>query len=285
MKMLRTTFLLAFTTCAHGFAFLNAFQQQTANPSLASLAKAPTGTLLDVRLDVGNDDYSRLNLQGLHLELLEEVSRNNNRPSLPGSDGPRAGVSTGAKSVKVKNDAFFVGMTGQRNVPLRHGCWEMVWRDNAPAGVIVCGFELQETVQRNNASLEKGRIYLSFPVWSKEGLEQQQERRRKVEARAKFHQDAKKEAFENMEKTANPIMKALYFRNAAEATEKLSYIPTDSVAQIPMDKDVMALDDSLLITIEGTVWRKDGEGVFGNDQHTLLGTATIRPGTGLQDTL
>jgi len=278
MTMIRTICVLSLATSARGFAFLSAFQQKEAgNPALAQLAKAPVGTLLDLRLDVGNNENSRISLQGLHLELSPEAAVDDLRPLLPGADGPNTGVSSGAKAIVVKDEAFFVGMSGKKNVPLHHGCWEMVWRDNAPAGVIVCGFDLKESVQRNDASLEKGRIYMTFPVWTKEGLQEKQEYRRKVEAQVKLHKDAKKEAYQKIKETNNLIMKALHFRNAAEATENLSYVKTDSVAQIPLDKDVMALGDDIMITTEGTVWTKD-EAIFGNIQHTLLGTATIRPG-------
>jgi hypothetical protein len=79
-----------------------------------------------------------------------------------------------------------------------------------------------------------------------------------------------------MEETSNPIMKALYFRNAAEESERLSYIDQDSIAQIPLDEDVLALQEDFFITTEGTVWSKDPDNLFGSGQHTLLGTVTIR---------
>lgn len=274
--MIRTILLLALAPAAHGFAgFLT--KNQVGNPALASLAKAPSGTVLDLIMNVGNNENSRMSLQGLHLELCEDEAIDNERVKLPGVDGPHPNVSSGAKKLVVKDQAFFVGMAGRQNVPLHHGCWEMVWRENAPAGVILCGFDLEEAIRRNDASLEKGRIFLSLPVWTKEGLEAQQKRRREVEARVKLHEDAKKEAYEKMDGTSNPIMKALHFRNAAEATEKLSFVDTEIIAQIPMDEDVMALGNGLLVTTEGTVWTKEADNMFGNPQHTLLGTVTIRP--------
>lgn len=276
---LRTICIFAFAaSTVNGFAayLLKSFQPETANPSLESLAKAPTGTLFDLRLDIGND-VSRMGLQGLELELTQEpLSDKRAHPSLPGVDGPNSSVSAGAKKIDIKKDASFVSMSGHQNVPLRNGCWEMVWRDNAPAGVIVCAFDLQETVKRNDASLEKGRVYMSFPVWTREGLDEQQEYRRKIEAKARLFQSAKKEAYKAMDATSNPIMKALHFREAAEASEKLSYVPTNSITEIPMDDDVVSLGkDNLLIIKQGTVWNKD-QAMFGNDQHTLLGTVTIR---------
>ena len=272
--LIRTICLFILASSAHGFAFLN---KEKANAELASLAKAPSGTILDLRLDVGSNAHSRMSLQGLHLELSQDEAVDKLRVKLPGADGPHANVSSGAKTIHVKDAAFFVSMAGKQEVPLHHGCWEMVWREGAPAGVILCGFDLEESVQRNEAVLEKGRIFLSFPVWTKEGLEQQQERRREIEARVKLHEDAKKEAFGKMDETSNPIMKALHFRNAAEATERLSYVNQDAIAQIPLDEDVIALRDGVFITTEGTVWTKDADNMFGGAQHTLLGTVTIRP--------
>jgi hypothetical protein len=274
--LFRTISLFVLASSAHGFVFLN---KKVASAELASLAKAPSGTILDLRLDVGSNDHSRMSLQGLHLELSQEEAVDKLRVKLPGADGPRTSFSSGARTIHVKDPAFFVSMAGKQNVPFNHGCWEMVWRENAPAGVIVCGFDLEESVQRNEAVLNKGRIFLSIPVWTKQGLKEQQERRREIEARVKLHQDAKKEAYDKMAETSNPIMKALHFRNAAEATEQLSYwyINQDRISQVPLDEDVLALRDDIFITTKGTVWTKGADNLFGGGQHSLLGTVTIRP--------
>jgi hypothetical protein len=155
--MIRTILLFALATSVHGFVFLNK-KAAVGNAELATLVKAPSGTVLDLSLNVGGNDHSQMSLQGLHLELSPDEAMDEFRVKLPGADGPHKNVSSGAKVVLIKDPAFFVSMAGKQNVPLTHGCWEMVWRENAPAGVIVCGFDLAETVRRNDAFLVISRM-------------------------------------------------------------------------------------------------------------------------------
>jgi hypothetical protein len=58
-------------------------------------------------------------------------------------------------------------------VHLENGSLEILWRDNAPHGSIICGFHLNQSYQRNDAMLPKDRLYISFPVWTMESLEEQ----------------------------------------------------------------------------------------------------------------
>jgi len=288
MTILQTTCILSLAaSVVHGFAALSALQQEAGNHILAQLANAAGGTLLDMKLDVGSNEQFHMSLQGLVLELSSEAAVDELRPMLPGADGPNTGVSSaGAKTIVIKDEAYFVGMSGKQHVPLNHGCWELVWRENAGAGVIVCGFLLEHDVKRNDASLEKGRVYMSFPVWTTEGLKGQQEYRRMVEAKAKKHTEDRLDAFKKMDETNNVLKKALHFRNAAEADQKLSFVKTASVAMIPLVGDVMALGTDMMIITKGTVWTKEeSSSLFGgrNIQHTLLGTVTIRPGVAVSE--
>jgi hypothetical protein len=59
-------------------------------------------------------------------------------------------------------------MTGSKSVNLEHGVWEMIWRRNANAGALICGFDVPMEVTRNGASIPKGRVYVvgSFSVIS-----------------------------------------------------------------------------------------------------------------------
>ena len=278
MTLFRTISVLALSaSAAHGFAFFTAPRQS--NPALAQYAQAQSGIILDLCLDVGSSKDSRMCLQGLLMELSHEDAVDKERPALPGFDGPNPNVSAGAKSIYVKEDAFFVSMAGKQNVPLHQGCWEMVWRENAPAGVIVCGFVLQETVARNDATLKHGSIYMSFPVWTKRGLKQQQDYRTEMERLIQKQEEAMADAFKKYDASNYIIMKALHFRSAALASDKLSFINADSISKIPLDDDVMAVGGDIVVATKGTVWTKDDASAFGNSRRTtttLLGTATLR---------
>ena len=54
----------------------------------------------------------------------------------------------------------FVDLTGTRYVSFEHGAWEFIWRRNAKAGAMICGFDVPEEVKRNGASIPKGRVYV-----------------------------------------------------------------------------------------------------------------------------
>lgn len=285
MSLMRTISLisiLALTNRVDGFAVFNPFQQEqeAGNPQLESLGKATSGESINLKLNVGSNPQYRMSIQGLELELSSNNAEMNVlRPKLPGCEGPNARVSAGAKEIIIREEGYYIDMDGKQTVPLSHGCWELVWREGAGAGVIVCGFLLEHDVKRNDACLQRGRIYMSLPVWTTKGLRDQQEYRRMIEARAEKHAQEKLDAFQKMEKTDNVLMKALHFRNAAHADEQLSFVPMESVAQIPMDKgDTMPLGDELMITTKGTVWTKEeSKALFGGENiyHTLLGTATV----------
>jgi hypothetical protein len=54
----------------------------------------------------------------------------------------------------------FVDLTGTRYVSFEHGVWEFIWRRNAKAGAMICGFDVPEEVKRNGATIPKGRVYV-----------------------------------------------------------------------------------------------------------------------------
>ena len=71
---------------------------------------------------------------------------------LPGADGPHPGLSSGGRLICVVRDGTFVGLNvGRRQVDLiRSGRWEVVWREGAMAGGLICGLVVPSEVRRNN---------------------------------------------------------------------------------------------------------------------------------------
>lgn len=279
MNLFFLIWVLALSNSAHGFLFSG----HDAHPALPQFAQAQTGTLLNIRLDVGTEQQARMSISGLVLELKQEaVSDEEKLVALPGADGPNARASTGAKSLAVRDEAYFIGMNGKQYVPLLHCCWEMVWREGAPAGVIVCGFNVPKEVRRNDASLPAGRLYLSFPVWTKNGLEDAQRIKLDVESRARKHKQDTQDELKKMESTNNPLTKALHFRNAAEAIEKYQQTTLSRVEQVPLNEDVMPIQNNLVLATKGLAWSKQ-QSFFQNTKHTLLGYVIVSPGTTLAE--
>jgi hypothetical protein len=273
--------VLALSGSAHGFLFTG----QPGTPNLSQFAQAQIGTLLNVRLDVGVEQQARMSITGLVLELKEEiVSDEEKLVALPGADGPNARASTGAMTLLVREEAYFIGMNGKQNVPLEHCCWEMVWREGAPSGVIVCGFNVPTEVRRNEASLPAGRLYLSFPVWTKAGLVDAQHHKLDVVNRARKHMKDKEDELVKMESTNNPFKKAFHFRNAAEATERyqMQNMERSGVEQVPEPEGVVPIKNDLLLATKGLAWSKE-KSPFQSTEHTLLGYVTVTPGATLPE--
>ena len=238
--------------------------------------KSSSGLLLDITLDVGKDtDSSRISMKDMLIELLPDniVKQDAKKyPALPGTNGPNPKSSTGAKSLLVKQDPYFINTQGMQPVMFENGCWELVWRDGASAGSLVCGFHSTQEYTRNDASFPKGRIYLSFPVWTKETLKEAQENKAATEKRAQKYLQEKADAMAKYVAEDNILMKALHYRNALNAHELYAITGVDYLNHIPAeDSDTMVLQDDLLLCTTGTVWTKK-DGFFGGQ--ILLGTAT-----------
>jgi len=138
---------------AEGFMF-NDF---SAFPQLQDLAKAQTDCNLKIQLEIGGANHHRgsrmgnppppaLFLDGLELNLLQDMAAKGSHVGLPGANGPHPQTSSGAKVVKVVKAPSFIGMNGMERVKLDRGGWEMVWRKNSPAGSLICGFDVPKEV-------------------------------------------------------------------------------------------------------------------------------------------
>jgi len=259
-----------------------------ANPAVTQYADAQASTLLNIRLDIevtrdhrGAPTVSggRLGVDGLLVELHGGKDANYEHPNLPGADGPQHSrqLSSGAKSLSIVRPGGFVDLSGSRIVGLEHGAWEMIWRKNAKAGALVCGFDVPEEVTRNAASIPAGRLYLTFPVWTQESLQHLRERKEKAGERAAEAMDRLAEEKRLMEDTPNLLLKALHFRNACKAAEDFDYSGHRQYQAMPLERDMIALKGDLHLCSLGTVWTKGGKGLFGAD-HVLLGSASASAG-------
>jgi hypothetical protein len=136
-----------FNPTAHAFSF-GGF---TAYPALQDLAKAQTNCKLSIRFDIGKKPRNRheqptphLLLDGLELELLQEQAPSGTE--LPGASGRHPKTSSGARAAQVIEQPYFIGMDGKQTVELQNAGWEMVWRDQARCGSIVCGLDVLQKV-------------------------------------------------------------------------------------------------------------------------------------------
>ena len=267
--------LLPLTATAFGFSMTKVL----INPVIQEYVKdAEKKTCFDIKIVAGDPlkHETKLPINGLMVKLEDFEPEKDKRLSMPGANGPHPQLSTGVRSLNVLKNAGFIDMSGFQKVELSNGCWEMGWRNEHPAGALICGFNNAQTVKRHDASLPSGRIYISFPLWTAESLVQNQARKKEAkDVLSKYERD-KDDAMAKMSETNNPLMKALHYRNAFAAAEKMSLSSeyNSMIKLVPEDSDVVPIGRDLLMCTKGTVWTKN-EGFFGGD-HILLGYATAR---------
>ena len=248
------------------------------NPSLNKYAEAQEDILLKVRLDVvqmTGGNRNRLGIDNMIIELFGKESASPKHTSLPGADGPNPQLSSGPKSLVVVNQGSYVDLAGTQTVQLQDGAWEMIWRNNARAGALICAFNLVEEVKRNDAHIPKGRIYLTFPLWTAASLQDLRERKTRAEDVAAEAIERHNNEVRLMQETNNLLMKALHFRNACKAHEDLDFSGYRSYQKMPLESEMIQLESDLHLCSVGTIWTKK-DGFFGD--HVLLGSARVSEG-------
>eukprot|EP00538_Stauroneis_constricta_P001057 CAMPEP_0119560938 /NCGR_PEP_ID=MMETSP1352-20130426/16232_1 /TAXON_ID=265584 /ORGANISM="Stauroneis constricta, Strain CCMP1120" /LENGTH=293 /DNA_ID=CAMNT_0007609019 /DNA_START=140 /DNA_END=1021 /DNA_ORIENTATION=+ len=248
-------------------AGLSSLSKTKIHPQLCDIVNAQDDTVLQITLNIGQ----QLGIQGLTFEF--HTDGNDDVVPLPGINGPHPHLSSGARQLIVQKEGGFVSMAGAQHVKMDHACWEMVWKEDAPAGSLICGFEIMDDYKRNEVTLPKGRAYISFPIWTTEGLKMAREHKDRALG---FVKD-KNDALDKFQQESNPIRKALQYREACLAAEKCSLYPVknydivpdeDETVQIPKHQDNEEQQD-IWLTTKGLIWSKEAP------HQILLGSANI----------
>jgi hypothetical protein len=269
-----------------GFSFENLFQPpKSIKPDLLQITEKQQDQLLKIHLNiVGHDDGDEqeddsgpphmMAVKDLLVELHHEPAEYDHT-SLPGANGPHHKLSSGHRRLDVISEGQYINMQGMQKVQMTKGCWEMCWRKDKPAGTLICGFDVPHDYRRNEAVLPQGEIFVSFPLWTKEGLKIGQDEKRKVEVQLERFLEERDDALVKFEETENPIMKALFFQSAMAALEKYNNVDHHTMETIPMDHQVFPIQDDLLLTTKGLIWGKDAS----SGGHILLGDASVALGS------
>jgi len=142
-------------------------------------------------------------------------------------------------------------------------------------GIVVTRFAtLQVSRNKDSASLPAGRMYFSFPVFTPELLAEQQLAKAEVEEKASGFMREKMEELQKFQDEKNLIMKALHYRNAVAAVEKLDYSGVHHYQHIPSGDNVIHIHDGLMASNKGTIFSIAPD--FFKTK-TYLGDAVIRP--------
>jgi|SaaInl74LU_5_DNA_1037368.scaffolds.fasta_scaffold17940_2 hypothetical protein len=126
----------------------------------------------------------------------------------------------------------------------------------------------------NHTIPSKGNIYVTFPVWSKNGLKDEQTIKKNMEEKYKQYENEVEDQLKKYNEENNLLKKAMHFRNAVQADvdkdNAYAYLRDD----VPSVEDVMEIGPFLQLVKTGTIWAKMGS--FNSNTHTLLGSAVIR---------
>lgn len=247
-------------------------------PQLKEMVAAQTDLKLNIKLDIYDrkaKSTPHLFLDGLELSLQPDKAVKGTYVGLPGSEGPHPQTSSGAMTLKVDELPYFIGMSGKVRVPMEKGGWEMVWRKNAMAGTLICGFDIPNEVVRNavTAKLPSGCVYVTFPVWTPELLAAQQVQKAEAERRHREHDDVKNLKLAEMNNENNFIRKLFLYREAAEAFEKREMSAASYYQWIPSSEGIIEMQPGLLVGTTGSVYSVTKD-IF--KTKSMIGEARIR---------
>lgn len=264
------------------------------------------GIKLNIQLDIGDDFKNQkkhrkttvssphLFLNNLELEFLPETTttaaagadheHHDNMiqyPKLPGMHGQFPHTSSGSKMLSVVKEPSFVSMEGTQNVHFNDACWEMVWRDTANSGTLVCGFNVPTEAHRNGAALPSGTVYISFPTWDKDELLKQLEKKKEVVELSKKIEKKKNDAIERYAKETNILKKAWIYREVASHVERYHLSGIHYTHNIPEFSTLMEISNTLFMCTKGVIWSMNDSSVFPimtkpDAKKKVIGEATIR---------
>jgi len=160
--------------------------------------------------------------------------------------------------------------------------WEICWIKDKPAGTLVCAIDIDRTHQRNSAVLHSGCIYMSFPIWSQQGLEHVGlPTKHQLYVRMEDCMQQYDDAMMQWERTSNPILKAMHWHHAEQAMfeyDHLDHRMWESIPETPDDMIELCTHDSAqyFLMKKGMIWSKDAQHYHHDKTGDLmLGWATL----------
>jgi len=120
------------------------------SPDLNRYTAEVTSTTFDCRLNIGLPGLGAVfPINDFQFRLCKGAGTDEERVALPGTDGPRPHLSSGPHRIATVTEGSFVTMDGLQGVPLKRGAWELIWRADSLCGFLICGFNLEKDVRRN----------------------------------------------------------------------------------------------------------------------------------------
>lgn len=242
------------------YAFMHQPSKNEIRPDLFDVVDQQDNTQLKIQLHVGDESSGYFTVQDMIVQLGGRYDENEDEHmKLPGKSGPNAKYTSGGRRLNIVSKGNYINMKGLQHIDCDMGCWEMCWTKGSPAGMIIVAFNLPQTYSRNNAILPGGNMWLSFPVWTRKGLKIGQIAKREVLDEIEMYDQKWNEELDKYELTSNPIMRAIHERNAHIYATKCDDLYDYSLDTIPEDDQCSKLQEDLLLSKRGLIWKKDGK--------------------------
>ena len=276
-----------FQYCLVGQVVATAFifgEQVARHPKLTDIVNNHQTKRVALNIEIGTEnDASRLAIKDMVFDLndqrhpLHDGTADNNISTkvveMPSQDGIHTDCSGGSHSLTIVKEGQFINDRGVQNVNVKKGAWELVWLKNNHAGSLNIGFHIPQDYTRNDRTLPKGNMYVSFLVWSKESLRGARKAKEAAIQFAKEKLEERKQEITKMNETPNPFMKALHYRNAYVATETFHLDTHLKYYQetVPDEDETIDLQDDLILGVKGSIRTMEKPG----GPHSTLGTCKL----------
>ena len=226
---------------------------------LGQLVEAQHEKRVSIGLNIAEPgEPSRLAINGIVFDLMRHApSSNTDFTEMPGRQWPRASFTGGLRMLNIVEDGSFVSMRGKEIVKPLKGCWEIIWREGDPSGSLYCGLEIDQAYKRNDATLPKGMVYISFNTWSSEGLKKAQATKERSTERADMALKHKQEELSKMAETNNILQKGLHYYKALCAVDEYLMEPNLKMRGVPSDEEVVHFGGDMHVSKIGKVWSQD----------------------------
>jgi len=250
-----------FVTSCNGFAFfLNKAENKVPN-NLKDLVPQVDSSKLNFRVAVGEKE-NPFQMKDMVVEL-NSIPRGSKKSS------------TGVHKATLVQSPNFINDEGEQIVALKEGGWEIRWVAKSPHGHLTCSFVSADDVKRtkDGATLEAGRFFLNHRVWTRETLESERDRRRKIQSEAAQYIDTRdqkiKEITEgddtrnkmNDEAGLNIGSKVVSYAQAAQSMRNYYTSGYQETLYIPLyDDQVLELAPDLILSTRGEIFKVNSRG-------------------------
>lgn len=212
---------------------------------------------LQVHLDIGKPEEehtggSRLAIRDMEIQLLS-AQQQCGAHAMPGGSHYLS-----SHVLEITSPGSFTTMNGLQTPSFCTGAstsssWELVWRDHA--GTLICGFLLSDTLQRNDAVLESGPFYVSFPVWSKVGLVVARDYQHQVRADVDDALQQRQLLVDQANRAWNPIEKRVLYNKIQTLQDEITRQWSVAKESPPSPDNVVELLPDVHVSKKGFVFK------------------------------